>query len=58
MSTKINLLNNKKILTIFIICLIIILMPIIVTLIKIIFAYGKFFGSYARYIIEGKICLG
>lgn len=56
MSTKINILNNKKFLTITFIILGILLLPVIEILVKIIFAYGKYIGTFARHIIEGKIC--
>lgn len=50
-------LNNKFILVL-IVLICILFLPIFEVLIKIIFSYGNLVGTYARYISEGKICLG
>lgn len=50
-------LNNKFVLVL-IVLIGILLLPVFEVLIKIIFSYGNLVGTYARYILEGKICLG
>lgn len=49
---------NKKIIVPIIIISVLLLLPLFEVLIDIIFSYGNLFGTYARYISEGKICLG
>jgi len=53
-----KILNNKILITILILLAFLILLPFFEVLVKIIFAYGNYVGTYARYIFEGKICLG
>ncbi len=48
--------KNPILKNILILALIIILIPLFDIILKILFAYGQLIGSYARYIIEGKIC--
>lgn len=52
-----KIINNRLLHISIISLLLIILMPIIQILIEIILAYGNLVGTYARLIIEDKICL-
>ena len=59
MSSLINKIKeNRLIKVILYLLVIVIIFPIIEILIKVIFSYGTFFGTFARYIAEGMICLG
>lgn len=53
-----KIINNKILIIILTLLTILILFPILEVIIQIIVAYGNYVGTYARYIIEGKICLG
>lgn len=57
-SLIVKLKNSKVILVVLSSFLILVSLPIIEVMIKVIFSYGNYFGSLARYIYEGKICLG
>ena len=50
--------NNKKLLITIMFIVILLLFPVIGVIIEILFSYGNLLGTYARYIYEGKICLG
>lgn len=52
-----KIINNRLLHISIISLLLIVLMPIIQILIEIILAYGNLVGTYARLIIEDKICL-
>lgn len=59
MSTLIEKLKtNKVLLTLLTLLLLIVVLPIIEVIVKVVFSYGTYFGTLARYIYEGKICLG
>jgi hypothetical protein len=49
-----SVIKNKKIIVITLLTLL--CLPLITTLVEIIFTYGTYVGGHARSLIEGKIC--